>query len=101
MSEQRIKRKITVDALNDNPARAYIGSADQKRKEEPARDKIHVSIDSELANRLRNATFYTPEMTMYQIVEEGLESVLARMEEQRGGPFPQRPSELKGGRPVR
>lgn len=68
-------------------------------KEGGGRDatKITVAIDPDVANKLRSAVYYTPGMTMWQIVQAGVKEVLAAMEEKHGE-YPEFNKELKGGR---
>jgi hypothetical protein len=47
-------------------------------------------IDAAVADRLRNAAFWTPQLHLYEIVERALELYLDRIEAERGGPFPDR-----------
>jgi hypothetical protein len=47
-------------------------------------------IDAAVADRLRNAAFWTPQLHMYEIVERALELYLDELEAERGGPFPDR-----------
>lgn len=62
--------------------------------------RITVEISEEVVERLKNAVFWTPGLTLAGVIEESLSVVLACLEEERGEPFPQRTTELKTGRPV-
>ena len=65
------------------------------------RDRFSVQIDGELVERVRNAVFWTPGMTMADLVEDGVRRALTAIEKKNGGPFPPRKSDLKGGRPLK
>jgi hypothetical protein len=61
--------------------------------------KLTVQVDPKIAQRIRSAVYYTPGLTMYQVIEKGIQVVVDHLEEQRGEPFPKFDGSLKGGRP--
>jgi hypothetical protein len=63
------------------------------------RATFHLSAD--LIDRLRNAVYWSPGLTLAGLAEEALERKLAELEAERGEPFPERKEELRGGRPVK
>ena len=65
------------------------------------KERLTVLISGEVLNRLRNAVFWTPGVTMTGIVERCISDAIATLEKERGARFPQRSSELKAGRPPR
>ena len=64
-----------------------------------ARFTVHVR--SRLVERARNAVYWTPGLTLAELVERGLELALRNEEERRGSPFADRDGTLRTGRPVR
>lgn len=59
---------------------------------------VSIRLSEELANRVRNAVFWTPGMSLVTLGERALERELDRMEKLNGGPYRQRESEeLKRG----
>lgn len=60
-----------------------------------------MKLRAEIIDRLRNAVFYTPGLTINGFIEECINSVVARMEKERGSEFPQRTENLRVGRPKR
>lgn len=59
-------------------------------------------IDSELQNRIRNIAYHVhPRRSLSDLTEEGLREVAEKYERINGGAFPQRPEELRPGRPIR
>jgi hypothetical protein len=52
-----------------------------------------------LINRLRDAVYWTPRLTVTQLVKESILSTLAQLEATNRSPFPARTQELKPGRP--
>jgi hypothetical protein len=58
---------------------------------------VHLSLD--LIDRLKNAVFWTPGMTMAALVEDAVRQAIDRMEKQRGEPFETRTGMVRRGRP--
>lgn len=70
-------------------------------RERRSKERLTVLISGDVLNRLRNAVFWTPGITMTGIVEKCISDAIASLEDQRGAKFPQRSRELKAGRPPR
>jgi hypothetical protein len=49
-----------------------------------------VHLREELIERVKNAVYWTPGMTMSGLTEATLEQAIAELERKNGGPFPQR-----------
>ena len=64
------------------------------------RQKLTVHLDGEVVNRVKNAAYWNPRLTIARIAERGIRLALKEVEKENGGPYPQRESELKGGRPI-
>lgn len=64
------------------------------------RTRLTVYVPPHLAERARDAVFWTPELTLSALVAEALERRLRDLERERGGPFPPRTARLRPGRPV-
>ena len=63
--------------------------------------RLTVQVDEETLNRLRNAVFWTPGLTLAGFIKQCISERVDRMERARGGEFPQRSKPLKAGRPPR
>ena len=59
---------------------------------------ITISIDEAVVEKVRNATFYSPGVSMSSIFELGAEAVVLELEQRNGEPFKQRTGELRAGR---
>ena len=59
---------------------------------------IHLPVD--LINRVKNAVYWTPGLTLAELGEVGLGHVVEKLERKRGEVFPMRERELSGGRPL-
>ena len=62
--------------------------------------RMTVHIPEELSERIKNAVYWTPGLTVSEVAEKGLTWVIEKLEEENDGPFEERDQELKGGRPV-
>jgi hypothetical protein len=66
----------------------------------PKRQKATVNVRLDLMERVKNASYWVPGLTVTAIVEKGLLHALEQIEQKNGGPYPARESELIGGRPL-
>ena len=63
------------------------------------KQRLTVTLPSGLLDRLRNAVYWTPALTLAGLIDDAVEAKLLELEAQNGEPFPARIEELKGGRP--
>ena len=78
-----MKKKFTIGS---NPLEAYLQQKSPQHKEQPApatqplkqRITIHLTVD--LIERVKNAVFWQPGMTLTSFAEEALETALKKME---------------------
>ena len=67
-----------------------------------ARRKITVHLRPDLVERVKNAAYWNPRLTIASIAEAGILHALDQVEKENGGrPYPPRERELRGGRPIR
>ena len=81
------------------PGRAGEGTAAGERRVPRAR--ITVQLDGELVDRMKNAVYWTPGLTLAGLAETALRREMEAREKERGEPFPPRREELRPGRPLR
>jgi len=65
------------------------------------KQKLTVHLDPELADRVKNAAYWNPRLTIAGIAEQGIRSVIEKIEREHGGKYPPREGELIGGRPIK
>lgn len=65
------------------------------------KERLTVHLPVDLIDRVKNAVWWTPGMTLASLAETALAKEIDKMEKKRGGPFPPRKAELKGGRPMK
>ena len=59
------------------------------------------NLPVEVIERVRNAVYWTPGMTLAGLTEDALSAYVDALEAERGEPFPQRQGQLKLGRPLK
>jgi hypothetical protein len=64
------------------------------------RQKIAVHLRPDIIERVKNAAYWNPRLTIAGIAEQGILQVLQEVEKERG-PYPPRDQELRGGRPIK
>lgn len=67
----------------------------------PAKERLTVHLPKPLIDRVKNAVYWTPGLTLASLGQRALEAEVERMEQERGEMFPQRADELRGGRPMK
>ena len=100
-----MKKKQTIGS---NPLNAYLqhSSSPQEPKkaakqEQPLKQRVTIHLTVDLIERVKNAVFWQPGMTLTSFAEEALEATLKKMEKTRGEKYPTRTqNHLKGGRPL-
>lgn len=65
------------------------------------RQKLTVHLDEAIVNRVKNAAYWNPRLTIAKIAEQGIRHAIQKIEKENGGPYKQRESELVGGRPIK
>ena len=61
--------------------------------------RLTVSLPGDLVDRLRNAVYWSPDLTLAWLTAQSLQASLADLETARQGPFPKRTNALRAGRP--
>ncbi len=73
----------------------------EEKKERPAKQRITLHISTDLVDRIKNAVYWEPGLTVAGFAEEAFTDAIEILEKERGEPFPQRKHHrLRGGRPV-
>jgi hypothetical protein len=72
----------------------------EETKGKQGKEKLTIPLPQDLVDRMRNAAYWDPELTIAGIAEQALRAAMEQIEKDRGGPFPPRKSALRGGRPV-
>jgi len=63
-------------------------------------ERFTVHLPVALVDRLRDAVYWTPGLTLSGLAETAFDAALRDLEAERGTPFPPRRGELRAGRPI-
>jgi hypothetical protein len=69
------------------------------KQQQPRMVRLTVSLPGDLVDRLRDAVYWSPSLTLAWLIAQSLRTSLAEMESLRQGPFPKRKNALRAGRP--
>jgi hypothetical protein len=90
-----------ADAVEEVPT-AQVPSPVRPANAQPfRRQKLTVHLRPDLAERVKNAAYWNPRLTIASIAEMGIFHALELIEKEHGGPYPPREEELRGGRPMK
>jgi hypothetical protein len=87
-----------------NPLDAVVPEPQPSAPEPPPRvhkERLTVHLPVGLIDQVKNAVYWTPGLTLAALAERAMRRELAELEQERGGPFPSRKEELRGGRPLK
>lgn len=85
-----------ITKAGDKDSQLTIGHPDHVKKQ---RVTFHISVD--LIERLKNAVYWEPGLTLAALAEVALAKELDELEQERGGPYAQRKEhKLRVGRPI-
>ena len=70
------------------------------RKKKIEKSRLTINLSVELIERVKNAVYWTPGLTMSSLTEKALLHAVNKLEKERGEAFPPRREELRPGRPV-
>jgi hypothetical protein len=90
--------------IGTNPLDAVIPTRREERASSAPRvvkERLTVHLPADLIDRIKNAVYWTPGLTLAGLAEEALTAAVEKLEQERGEPFPPRKAELKGGRPLK
>ena len=65
------------------------------------KERLTVHIPVNLINRVKNAVYWTPGLTLARLAETAFGKEIEELEKEKGEPFPPRQEELRGGRPLK
>ena len=68
-------------------------------RQQPRTVRLTVSLPSDLVDRLRDAVYWSPSLTLAWLITQSLGTSLTEMESLRQSPFPKRTKALRAGRP--
>jgi hypothetical protein len=105
---------VKRQTIGDHPLDAYISpsgvnnsvevleneTVQQNKPKQSKKQRITVQISEDVIERIKNAVYWTPGLTLASLAEEAFSKVVDELESKREAPFPKRKEELKTGRPI-
>lgn len=85
----------------DKPRPKTAKKSQEEDKIDNLKERMTVQMSREVIERVKDAVYWTPGLTVAQLTEEALEHALDRLEKKNGKTFEKRKSELKPGRPLK
>jgi hypothetical protein len=99
--------------IGDNPLDAYISphivnedetlkdeGTPQRKPKKTKKQRITVQISEAVIERIKNAVYWTPGLTLASLAEDAFSKFVDELEKEKGATFPKRKEELKTGRPI-
>ena len=74
-------------------------SQEAGQQQPPRMIRLTVSLPGDLVDRLRDAVYWSPSLTLAWLIAKSLRTSLTEMESLRQSPFPKRTRALRAGRP--
>lgn len=65
------------------------------------KQRVTIHIPTALIERIKNAVYWEPGLTVAGFCEEALSTAIDQLESSRGSMYPTRKKQLKGGRPLK
>lgn len=75
-------------------------AGDKNRATVAKKEKLTVLLTHDIIERVKNAAYWNPRLTIAAIAERGIAQIIEEIEREHGGPYPPREEELRGGRPI-
>ena len=94
-----------IQPISNNGNATAVSEVKESKKPDPkqpksSKQRITVQISEDVIERLKNAVYWTPGLTLAALAEEAFSKAVDALEEKNGSPFSKRKSELKTGRPL-
>ena len=99
----RVGEQANEEAQANNVApfrREQTPQPEPSKAESQKQEKLTVHLTHDLIERVKNAAYWNPRLTIASIAEVGVRYAIEQVEKENGGAYPPRESELKGGRPI-
>ena len=90
--------------IGENPLDEVIPKGtinEEEVKKNPKKERLTFHLTKPLIERLKNAVYWTPGLTLAELGEQALREKIQEFEEVRGEPFPPRKNKLPTGRPMK
>lgn len=102
IGENPLDSLFEVAGSNEHSASVLHGEKQELPKKEKSskKQRITVQISVDVIERIKNAVYWTPGLTLASLAEDAFSKAVDMLEEEKEAPFPKRKEELKTGRPI-
>jgi hypothetical protein len=102
IGENPLESLFELVGSNENSASSLHGEKQERPKKEKSskKQRITVQISIEVIERIKNAVYWTPGLTLASLAEDAFSKAVDMLEREKESPFPKRKNELKTGRPI-
>ena len=90
-----------LSAATQTAHNGHANGGKTRRAVKVVKERLTIHISVPLIDRAKNAVFWTPGLTLANLGEQALETLVSDLEAKNGGAFKERPHELRGGRPLK
>lgn len=91
--------------LGTNPLDAVVPAKGRPRpktaEKQTGRSRHTLHLADEIMDRARNIAYFTPGLSLSGLTETAIRREVERLEKKNGGRYPERETELVGGRPLK
>lgn len=105
-NQERCTMSLPDHAISSNSIRTEcpigagsLSSPCKNQRQQPRSVRLTVSLPGDLVDRLRDAVYWSPSLTLAWLIAQSLRTSLTEMESSRQSPFPKRTKALRAGRP--
>jgi predicted DNA binding CopG/RHH family protein len=90
---------IQSDKKNEVEKEVIAGKKEARQNLSTLKQRITVQISNDIIERVKNAVYFTPGLTLAYFAEQAFSKSVDLLEREK--PFPQRDKELRTGRPIK
>lgn len=101
IGDHQLDAYISPNVVNNDKEVVEEDSIQIRRPKHSKKQRITVQISENIIDRIKNAVYWTPGVTLASLAEEAFSKIVDEIEKSRGTPFPKRKDELKTGRPIK
>ena len=98
--EAQANNNVVMPLRREESRQPQPEAAEGSKAESQKKEKLTVHLTHDLIERVKNAAYWNPRLTIASIAELGVRYAIEQVEKEHGGAYPPRESELKGGRPI-
>jgi hypothetical protein len=100
IGENPLEGLFEVADLSGNSVAIVNEENSSQKKQKSSKQRITVQISVDVIERIKNAVYWTPGLTLASLAEDAFSKAVDQLEKEKESPFLKRREELKTGRPI-